>query len=135
MGRIAAILGGVLVLAILAGGLTEAALARGHYGGIGDDVLLRPKKTTTPSPSVTPKVAATPTPTATPVPTATPAPLPTAVTISFVHMRASKSFSAPILFDLNGGTVVTVLPDADAQWQQVQYSGQTGYIYRTYLSY
>jgi uncharacterized protein YgiM (DUF1202 family) len=50
-------------------------------------------------------------------------------------MRAGKSTSTAILMDLNGGTAVQLLSDSDAQWQQVQYNGLTGYIFKTYLAY
>jgi hypothetical protein len=39
------------------------------------------------------------------------------------------------MFELNGGTVVTVLPEVTPEWQQVQYNGKVGYIYRSYLTY
>ena len=146
MGRVAATFGGVLVLALLAGGLTEATMALGGRGRLSNDALLRPlhqgaKSTVTPTPSVTPQATATPTPTVKPTPAATPAPTPTpaaskkATTNAFVHMRAGKSTSTAILVDLNGGTVVELLSDSDAQWQQVRYNGLTGYIFKTYLVY
>jgi hypothetical protein len=50
-------------------------------------------------------------------------------------LRAGMSTSTAILTDLNGGTVVQLLSDSDAQWQQVRYNGQTGYIFKTYLIY
>jgi uncharacterized protein YgiM (DUF1202 family) len=50
-------------------------------------------------------------------------------------MRAGKSTSFAILLDLNGGSTVELLSDSDAQWQQVRYNGQTGYIFKTYLVY
>jgi uncharacterized protein YgiM (DUF1202 family) len=59
----------------------------------------------------------------------------TAVTNSFVHLRAGKSIYTAILTDLNAGTRVQVLPDSDAQWQQVRYNGLTGYIFKLYLTY
>jgi uncharacterized protein YgiM (DUF1202 family) len=139
MGRVSAIIGGILVLAVLAGVLTEATLAVGHRGGIADDATVRPKASVTPTPSATPKVATpTPTPAVTPVSTPTPVATPafkTATTSSFVHMRAGKSTSTAIMYDLNGGTVVRLLPDSDAQWQQVQYNGSTGYVFKAYLVY
>jgi uncharacterized protein YgiM (DUF1202 family) len=134
MGRWAVILGGVLVLALLAGGLTEATLALGGQGRLADDLLLRPTvahvATPTPTPTPSPSLSATPTPT----PVATPV-VPTAVTNSFVHLRAGKSTSTNILIDLNGGTTVQLLADSDAQWQQVKYNGLVGYIFKTYLIY
>lgn len=137
MGRVVAILGGVLVLALVAAGLTEATLAMGHRGHISDDARLRPVATALPTtvPSPSPSAAATPTPTSTPTPTATPAAAPTATTNSFVHLRAGKSTATPILVDLDGGTVVTLLPDSNAQWQQVNYNGVVGYIFKSYLAY
>jgi len=141
MERVVATFGGVLVLALLAGGLTEATMALGHRGSLANDTALRPLTHTTAKPS--PTVSATPKPSATPAPTATPTPAPTATPVaaavattnSFVHMRAGKSTSTAILTDLNGGTQVQLLPDSDAQWQQVRYNNLTGYIFKTYLTY
>jgi uncharacterized protein YgiM (DUF1202 family) len=138
MSRVFATLSGILVLALFAGGLTEATMALGRHGGLTNDISLRPKPSpvtpSTPAATATPSVsvAPTPTPTATPVPTPS---YPTATTVSFVHLRSAKSTSSAILTDLNGGTVVRLLPDADAQWQQVQVNGLTGYIFKTYLAY
>jgi uncharacterized protein YgiM (DUF1202 family) len=138
--RIAATLSGVLILALLAGGLTEATLAVGHRNGISDDNLLRPRarQTKSPAPTTAPSAAPSqtpsPSPTPSPTPTATPAG-PTATTNGFVHMRAGKSTSTAILTDLQAGTTVQLLSDSDAQWQQVQYNGFTGYIFKSYLHY
>jgi hypothetical protein len=142
MGRVVATFGGVFVLALLAGGLTEATLALGHRGSLSNDSLLRPAATKVkPSPtaspvSTKPTVTPVPTPVATPIPTpiATPA-ASIATTNAFVHMRAGKSTSTAILIDLNGGAVVRLLSGGDAQWQQVQFNGLTGYIFKTYLTY
>jgi hypothetical protein len=139
MSRLLAILGGVLVLALVAGGLTEATLAFGHSGGIGDDVTLRPATKmpgakSTPSPKPTASVAATPVPTLAPTLAPTPAGK-TATTNSFVHLRASNSTSSAILANLDGGTVVQLLPYSDSLWQEVQYNGTTGYVYKSYLTY
>jgi uncharacterized protein YgiM (DUF1202 family) len=72
----------------------------------------------------------------TPAPQATSTPVgKVAVTNSFVHLRAGKSIYTNILTDLNAGTTVQLLPDSDAQWQQVQYNGLTGYIFKIYLTY
>jgi uncharacterized protein YgiM (DUF1202 family) len=139
MGRGIAILSGILILALMAGGLTEAALALGHHGGAGDDTVARtmpPTPSGSPTPSTTPSMA--PSPSVTPTPVATPVAAPagkTAVTNSFVHMRAGKSIYSNILTDLNAGAVVEVLADSDAQWQQVRYNGLTGYIFKLYLTY
>jgi len=135
-----AILGGVLVLAVVAGGLTEATLALGHNGSLADDLLVRHKERgvyrVLPSPSVTPTPSPTPTSVLTPASTPTPTPVVhTATTNAFVHMRAAKSLQANILIDLNGATKVELLSDADAQWQQVRYNGLVGYIFKTYLTY
>lgn len=139
MSRVLAILGGVLVLALVAGGLTEATLAFGHSGSIGDDASLRSpaglrtvKPTASPKPSAT--VAATPAATSAPTPSPTPAGR-QATTNSFVHLRASNSTSSNILANLDGGTVVQLLPYSDSLWQEVQYNGLTGYVYASYLSY
>ena len=83
-------------------------------------------------------------PAATTAPAATPAPAPaaatapaakTATTVSFVHVRAGKSTSTSILFNLDGGAVVTLRDDSDPTWQGVTYNGQDGYIYKSYLQY
>ena len=130
------------MLALLAGGLTEATMALGGRGGLSNDTLLRSlHQTATPTPTppaATPTVAPSPTVVSTPAPTVTPAATPVApkaTTNSFVHMRAGKSTSTAIVMDLNGGTVVELLSDSDAQWQQVRYNGVTGYIFKTYLAY
>jgi hypothetical protein len=135
MGRAIATLTAVLILALLAGGLTEATLAYGH--GVGQDNFARPSSTTKPATSSTPKptpVPATPTPTpaATPVPTPSAA---TATTNSFVHMREGMSTSTAIILNLNADSVVTLLSGGDSTWQEVEYDGYQGYVYTTYLSY
>lgn len=140
MSRALTILGGVLVLALIAGGLTEATLAIGHGGRIHDDRLLRPVSLRNPTPKPTPSAIPSATPVVTPVATLAPTPAPTPVvrmitTNAFVHMRASNSLNAAILLDLNGGTKVEMLPIADAQWQQVRYNGLVGYIFKSYLTY
>jgi len=139
--RLAATFGSLVILAVLAGGLTEATMALGGRGSLANDILLRPLKLGA-SPSVSPSTTPKPTVSATPSPTpvATPAPtpaVPTATTNSYpiVHMRVGKSASTAIVTDLNGGTVVQLLSDSDAQWQQVRYNGFTGYIYKIYLTY
>ena len=136
MSRTAAILGGILVLALMAGGLTEATLAIGRAGGISDDTLLRPAAahTASPTPTATPKATPTPVPSVAPTPSPTPSG-PVATTNSFVHMREGKSTGTTILTDLDGGTVVQILPDSDTQWQQVRYNGLTGYVFKSYLVY
>jgi uncharacterized protein YgiM (DUF1202 family) len=134
VGRIIATLGGVLVLAIFAGSLTEATLAFGR-SGISDDVLLRPTHV---APSSSKSPTPSPSPSATPTPSPTPAPTPTertATTNGFVHLRAGNSTTSAIIIDLQQGTTVTLLPYSDVSWQQVQYNGQTGYIFKSYLNY
>jgi hypothetical protein len=140
MGRVLTMLGGVLVLALLAGGLAEATLALGHHGKIANDLLLRPSQSPQPTATASPTLVPTPILTPTPIPAGTPSPIATpvvkrAITNSFVHMRAGKSIYTNILVDLNANTAVVLLPDSDAQWQQVQYNGLTGYIFKTYLTY
>jgi uncharacterized protein YgiM (DUF1202 family) len=139
MSRLLAILGGVLILALVAGGLTEATLAFGRSGGAGDDTSLRPVgkqqlARSTPSPKPTASVVATPALTPAPTPSPTPSG-PQATTNSFVHLRASNSTSSAILANLDGGTLVQLLPYSDSVWQEVQYNGTTGYIYKSYLTY
>ncbi len=129
---------GILSLSLVAAGLTEATLALGHRGHLHDDRHARPGAT--PKPSVTPTLTPTPnaSPTSTPVPTTAPAPTPaarTAVTNGFVRMRAGASTSTAIVVELNGGTVVTLGTYSDSQWQQVQYNGLNGYIFKSYLNF
>jgi uncharacterized protein YgiM (DUF1202 family) len=141
MQRVVATIGGVLVLALIAGGLAEATIASGHRGSLANDILLRPaassKKVAAPIPTPpTVGLVVTPKPTPSQAATTTPTPaVPTATTSSFVHMRAGESTSTAVIVDLNGGTTVQLLPDSNSQWQQVEYSGQTGYIFKTYLIY
>lgn len=135
--RVAATFGGVLALGLLAAALTEATVALGHTGKLANDTLLRPAAT----PAATPMpvtVPATVTPAPTPLPTATPVVtpiVPVATTNSFVRLRAGKSTSTAVLSGVDGGTVVQILPDSDAQWQQVRLNGLTGYIFKSYLAY
>jgi hypothetical protein len=143
MSRALATLGGVLVLALLAGGLTEATLAVGGRGTIANDALLRPMATSTTNTSVQSKVKATPTATPKPTPSVTSSPTPspsptsanTATTNAFVHLRAGASTSTAILLNLNGDTQVELLSYSDPQWQEVEYQGTIGYVYKSYLSY
>jgi N-acetylmuramoyl-L-alanine amidase len=125
-----------MVLALLAAGLTEATLAVGDRGRTSDDSVVQTplRPTVSAKPVVAPVVGATPT--FTPVPTTGPTPSgPAATTNSFVHMRAAASTSSAILYNLNGGTVVQLLSWSDPLWQEVQYNGTTGYVYKTYLAY
>lgn len=141
MVRAAATFGGVLVIGLLAAGLTEATLAYGGHGKLTNDALLRPatlgpSPTSTPLPTPTSSPSLKSTPATTSVPSTTPiVAILTATTNSFVHVRASNTTASPIITDLNAGTVVQILPIADAQWQQVRYNGQPGYIFRAYLTY
>lgn len=140
MGRLAATLAAILVLALIAGGLTEVTLAVGHRQTT-VDLALAPKASGTPSPSATPHKTATPSPTpsATTTPSPTPSPSvqsgPTATTNAFVHLRQGPSTSTTILENLNGGTVIHLLSYSDSTWQEVSVDGFTGYIYRSYLTY
>lgn len=139
--RAVATFGGVLVIGLLAAGLTEATLAHGGHGKLSNDALLRPLgPITSPSPAAGTSHTVAPSPAPTTIPIVTPAPVssirsPVAITNSFVHLRASNTASSTILVDLSAGTPVQVLPTSDAQWQQVSYNGQTGFIFRTYLTY
>ena len=136
-------LGGVIIIALLAGGLAEATLAFGGHNNTANDTILRPLATTSLKPKSTASPALSPAPVATvakpsaspsPVPTVSPS-VPTATTSSFVHLRVSNSTSSAIITDLNGGTVVELMPISDSQWQQVKFNGQTGYIFKAYLVY
>lgn len=142
MGRAVATLCGILVLALVAGCLTEASFAYGH--GIGNDpvssVATVPAKSASPTPSPTKAPASTPiatptfSPTPTPTPSATPS-TPTAATNSFVHLRSQMSTASTILANLNADTTVILLSGGDSSWQEVSVDGYDGYVYRTYLNY
>jgi uncharacterized protein YgiM (DUF1202 family) len=129
---------GILALTAVAAGLTELTLAMGHHGRLADDQAQRHLATPPPSPSPSPSASATPAPapetTPVPTPTATPAAA-GAVTNSFVHMRAGASTATAIVADLNAGSEVILGTYRDSQWQQVNYNGLNGYIFRSYLTY
>jgi uncharacterized protein YgiM (DUF1202 family) len=128
---------GILGLTLVATGLTELTLALGHGGSLSDDLKVRPQTLPSPSASPTPSPAATP-PSPPPTIALTPSPTPAApmaTTNSFVHLRAGASTATPILTDLNGGTVVTLGSYSDSQWQEVQYNGLKGYVFKSYLAY
>ncbi len=136
MSRWAASLVGALILAIMAAGLAEVTLAVGQRGSLSNDTDSQPiagmaSPSHQPTPRVTP--SATPSPTPTPSPSASSAP--TATTNAFVHLRAQPSTSSQILVSLNGDTVVQLLSGGNADWQEVEYHGLTGYIFTSYLSY
>jgi uncharacterized protein YgiM (DUF1202 family) len=137
MGRAVATLSGVLILALMAAGLTEATLALGHRGNITDDTAERPQAS--PASVMTPDATPKSTPFASPVAEASPSamspPTPSleGTTNAFVHMRASESTSSAILFNLNSGTEVQILAGGNAQWQEVEYDGTSGYVFKTYL--
>ena len=139
MRRTLLILSGVFVLALLAGGLTEAAMVIGQQRVIVDDTASRvasPTPSATQTPSVTPEATPTTTPTATPLvtPAATPVAR-TATTNGFVRLRAGASTATAIVMELNGGTVVVLGNYQDAQWQEVTVNGVRGFIYKAYLAY
>jgi uncharacterized protein YgiM (DUF1202 family) len=109
-----------------------------------------PSKTTAPSVTKTEeaKPAVTTTPPAPaasqaePAAAAVPAPAPkpaaqgrTATTVSFVHVRAGKATTTPIIMDLDGGVTVQLRTDSNATWQGVTVNGKNGYIYKAYLQY
>lgn len=89
----------------------------------------QPKPVAKPAPAPVPAVAAPQ-----PAPAAAPA-TKTAITNSFVHLRAAKSTSSDIILNLNAGSTVQLRDDADATWQGVTYQGKDGFIYRAYLQY
>ena len=125
-----------MVLSLASFGLAEATMVLGHRSVVTDDRSVRPSTQTKISASPSPSPSATPT--ATPAPSPTPLATPaaaTATTISFVHMRTGASTATPIVVDLNGGSVVTLGAYSDAQWQQVSYNGQSGYVFKAYLRY
>ncbi len=119
---------GILLLAVIASGLTEFTLVYAKHAA--------PEVAVSPSPSPSPSPSATPTPTATPTatPVATPA-VATVVTNGFVHMRAGASTSTPIVTDLQAGTTLIRGTYSDSQWQQVSYNGLNGYVFKAYLTY
>jgi len=131
MQRVFSIILGITTLAVVASGLTEAAMALGQH------------QTTSPEPTVKKTVVATPkaattimkvTPSTTPTTPATPAP-PTATVNGFVHMRSSATTDSSILFDLNAGDTVTYTTVDPGLWQSVVFHGFHGYIYKSYLNY
>jgi uncharacterized protein YgiM (DUF1202 family) len=50
-------------------------------------------------------------------------------------LRAGKATTTAIITDLNAGTIVQLTSDSNVQWQGVSYQGQSGYIFRSYLTY
>lgn len=136
--RLLSIVFGILVLAAMASGLTEAALVIGRPQAI----LVEPTppvapKPVTPAP-VTP-VPVVPAPAVVAAPTPPPPPVaatqPTATINGYVHMRADRSTASAIIADLYAGYSVNY-PQVDAGlWQFVTYRGQNGYVYKTYLNY
>ncbi len=132
MTRALSIIFGIVVLALVATGLTEAAMALGQ------------KQATSPEPTIKqtvvapPKAAPTVAPVVAPV-VATPAPaapvLPTATVNGFVHMRASATTASSIITNLNTGDVVTYTTVDTGLWQAVSFHGIDGYVYKTYLNY
>jgi uncharacterized protein YgiM (DUF1202 family) len=140
MGRFTAAFGGILLLTLLAAGLTEATLAIGRSGSIVDDTALRTSQPSSlpaaksPAPSASPSESPSAIPTPTPTPTQTATNL-AATTNSFVHLRSSSSTSSQILLNLNGGTVVQLLSGGDSQWQEVDYNGTVGYVFKSYLTF
>lgn len=141
---------GLLVIGVLAAGLTETALALNQRGFIAEvapavksgptPTSARPGVTATPQLTATPVPPAVPNVTPTPVPTPLPTPVPTvvvpgAVTNSFVHLRAGASTATPILTDLQAGTRVVLGSYRDSQWQEVTVNGYHGYVFRAYLQY
>jgi len=132
--RITSIVFGILVLALIASGLTEAALVIGRPQA----VLVEPTVPAAPKP-VTPKpvvpVPVEPAPAA-PAPAPTPAAtLPTATINGYVHMRADRSTASAIIGDLYAGYAVNYQQVDAGLWQFVTYQGQNGFVYKTYLNY
>jgi hypothetical protein len=136
----------VVVLAIGAG-VTYLEVAQPSinnletYLGFGGNTATNPSPAPAPAPTPaqaqpipTPQAASPAAAATTPAPTAVPA-AKTAITVSFVHMRTGKSTGTPVVFDLDGGTTVTLRDDSDPTWQGVTYQGKDGYIYKTYLQY
>ena len=85
-------------------------------------------KPTAPEPEVIKSVPASPTPVPSPA-------IRRATVTSPVNLRAGKSTASAILADVKGGDAVTLGPDHDDLWQEVEYKGTKGYIARTYLAY
>lgn len=55
------------------------------------------------------------------------------INASYVRLRSGASLSASILKTLDKGAQMTVTGE-DGDWYKVSYSGQTGYVYKTYLT-
>jgi uncharacterized protein YgiM (DUF1202 family) len=132
--RVLSIIFGITVLALVATGLTEAAMAIGQSQSTSPEpaakkVVVVTTKPATVIPATAPKV--TPTPPATPV---TPVE-PTATVNGFVHLRASATTSSAIITDLNAGDVVSYNSVDAGLWQAVTYQGTDGYVYKSYLNY
>jgi len=115
---------GIILLTGFGAAVTELSLA------VGDQTAHSPAGSTTtqtsPSPSATPSV--TPTTSASPAAT-------TAVTNSYVYLRASASTGSPSLAGLPSGTTVQLTGKLQGQWQPASYQGQNGYIDSSYLDY
>lgn len=98
-----------------------------------------------PAPQPTPNVAGPTQPTkvepkpVTPAPAAqAPAAKPaakTAITVSYVNVRAGKGTSTAIITNLEAGTAVTLTDDANSTWQGISYQGKIGYIFKDYLQF
>ncbi|TAK88992.1 SH3 domain-containing protein [Patescibacteria group bacterium] len=71
-------------------------------------------------------------PKAAPAPAVAPA-AKTAITVSYVNVRAGKSTTTAIVTNLEAGTVVQLRDDANSTWQGITYQGKNGYIYKDYL--
>jgi uncharacterized protein YgiM (DUF1202 family) len=59
----------------------------------------------------------------------------TAITSTYVHLRAAESTTSTILAQLPPGTTLQLGSDSDPTWQAVTYQGKPGYVYRAYLNY
>ena len=122
---------GLAALTVFGAGVSELALASHHQ-----TVTAPPKPAISVAPTPSPMPQATPTPSATPAATPASTPTqPTAVTNSFVHLRANPTTSSTDLADLQAGTTVTLTGTAQGSWQPVLYQGTAGYIYTSYLNY
>ena len=134
MTRVLSIIFGIVVLALVATGLTEAAMAFGQHQSTSPEPTT--KKTVVVTPKAVTTVTTTPAPVATPASAAPAAPTqPTATVNGFVHMRSSATTDSSIIYNLNAGDVVSYDSVDDGLWQAVVYQGSPGYIYKSYLNY
>jgi uncharacterized protein YgiM (DUF1202 family) len=129
--RIIPAIPGIVLIFGLAGSLTYGA-----YIGIAEATKPEPQKTVVvvkEEPKEEPVVEA---PAPAPAPEPAPAPnVKTATTNSFVYLRPTASTSGEPLQDLQSGTTVQYDSVTPGLWQKVTVNGQTGYVFKKWLTY